>query len=167
MIKINGLLTQKPTSPVPRVGEIKRYSLEQRVGKSGKPWTKVKAEGEGYGKPYEVVSVEKTDFVDSHGNVSFNVDLIELSGNGAQGEPATDVVTASHATPAQAIRSTSTNGTSSLDALGVSSYAALGKADEVISQFFSVEQRAGWSAYEAADLVLRLAIHWGISLEKR
>lgn len=78
--KINGLLTQKPTSPVPHVGEAHRYSLTERISKAGKPWTKVKAEGEGYGKLYEVVSVEKTDFVDSHGNVSYNVDLIEVSG---------------------------------------------------------------------------------------
>jgi hypothetical protein len=86
MTTINALLTLKPTSPVPKCGEQHIYSLTERISKTGKPWTKAKAEGPGYGKLYEVISVEKTDFVDSHGNFSYNIYLVDLSGEaGLQG----------------------------------------------------------------------------------
>ena len=74
--QVNGLLTQKPDSPAPAAGNTQRFSWEQRTGKSGKPWIKIKNEGEGYGSECEVVSAEKTDFTDSHGNVSYNVSFI-------------------------------------------------------------------------------------------
>jgi hypothetical protein len=101
MSTIKGLLAQKPTSPVPHVGELHRYSLRERVGKiSGKPWTKVKAEGDGYGQLYEVVSVEKTDFVDAHGNVSFNIELVEQKQGGQPIEKTTSAVNAHQTAPA-------------------------------------------------------------------
>jgi hypothetical protein len=79
--QIEGLLTQKPSSPVPQVGETKRFSVIPRTSAGGKAWNKVKGEGEGYGQPYQIVSVKKTDFVDSHGNVSFNVTLAPQNGS--------------------------------------------------------------------------------------
>jgi hypothetical protein len=119
MSTINGLLTQKPTSPVPNCGEQHRYSIEQRTSqKTGKPWTKVKAEGEGYGKLYEVVGVEKTNFVDAHGNVSFNITLVELSGGDSAVLTENDKITGQApkvAPPAQpTVTSTSTNSKTAL-----------------------------------------------------
>lgn len=83
-MQIQGLLTQKPTSPVPQVGEKRRFSVQPKTGKSGKPWNKIKSEGEGYGEVYEVKTVEKTDFVDAHGNVSFNVGIVPINGAAPQ-----------------------------------------------------------------------------------
>lgn len=71
---INGLLIQKAASPPPEAGEERWFSWEQRQGKSGKPYIKIKNESKEYGgKLCTVIDAEKTDFVDSHGNVSFNV----------------------------------------------------------------------------------------------
>lgn len=62
------------------------------------------------------------------------------------------------------VRSTSSNGAvRTLDTVATGFYAALGKADELVTQFFSDAQRESWSAYEAADLVLRVAA--GLSIE--
>lgn len=74
--QINGLLTQKPDSPAPAAGNTQRFSWEQKTGKSGKPYIKIKNEGKDYGSACEVVSAEKTDFTDTHGNISFNVSFI-------------------------------------------------------------------------------------------
>ena len=82
MNQIQGLLTQKPTSPVPEVGQTRRFSWEERKSKNGTDWIKIKSEGEGYGQPYEIKSVQKTNHTDSHGNVSYNV-TIEPKVNGA------------------------------------------------------------------------------------
>lgn len=85
--EIHGLLTQKPTSPTPQAGDERRFSVEERVGKSGKAYTKLKGEGEGYGALYRIVKAQKTNHVDAHGNVSFNVDIMPMeqaaNGNGA------------------------------------------------------------------------------------
>jgi len=72
---INGLLTQKPGRD-PQQGEIKLFTIEHRKGKSGKPYIKVKnATAEQGGQPYRILSAEKTDFVDQHGNISFSVEV--------------------------------------------------------------------------------------------
>ncbi len=72
---LNGLLTQKPGRD-PQQGEIKLFTIEHRKGKSGKPYIKVKnATAEQGGQPYRVLSAEKTDFVDQHGNISFSVEV--------------------------------------------------------------------------------------------
>lgn len=85
MTQINGLLTQKPDSPAPVAGNTQRFSWEQRTGKSGKPWIKIKNEGKDYGSACEIVEAEKTDFQDQHGNVSFNVSFIPSDDAGAVG----------------------------------------------------------------------------------
>lgn len=85
MTQINGLLTQKPDRPAPAAGESRRFSWEQRTGKSGKPWIKIKNEGKDYGSECQIVSAEKTDFSDAHGNVSFNVSFVPQDGAGAVG----------------------------------------------------------------------------------
>jgi hypothetical protein len=74
--QVNGLLTQKPDSPAPVAGNTQRFSWEQKTGKAGKPYIKIKNEGADYGHACEVVTAEKTDFQDKHGNVSFNVSFI-------------------------------------------------------------------------------------------
>jgi hypothetical protein len=72
------------------------------------------------------------------------------------------------ARPATTVRSTSTNGSvRTLDTVATGFYAALGKADELVTQFFSEQQRLQWSAYEAADLVLRVAAGLSIETNKR
>ena len=85
---------------------------------------------------------------------------------------ATDTVVAAKAPsapPAQpSVTSTSTNGSiGSLDAIATSFYAALGKADSIVAQFWSEEQRGAMSAYEVADLTLRLANSLSITLQRQ
>jgi hypothetical protein len=71
---INGLLIQKAGSKAPQPGEERWFSWEQRQGKSGKPYIKIKNDSQEYGgKLCSIVDAEKTDFVDAHGNVSYNV----------------------------------------------------------------------------------------------
>ncbi len=72
---LNGLLTQKP-GRYPQQGEIKLFTIEHRKGKSGKPYIKIKnSTAENGGQPYRILSAEKTDFVDQHGNISFSVEV--------------------------------------------------------------------------------------------
>src|SRR5574338_868688 len=88
MNNTTGLLTQKPDSPAPQIGQQRRFTVMQKQGKSGRTYTKLKAEGEGYGQLYEVVSVEKTDFVDNYGNVSFSVGYKPVNGANGHAETA-------------------------------------------------------------------------------
>lgn len=72
---IEGLLSQKPGRD-PEVGQVKCFTVEQRTSKAGKPWTKVKnSTPDMGGQPYRILAVNKTDFVDAHKNVSFNVQI--------------------------------------------------------------------------------------------
>jgi len=65
-----GLHTCKPGN-VPKAGEIKCFSLEDRGD-----WTKIRNsvpdKGGGY---YRILSAEKTNYEDKHGNISFNLEL--------------------------------------------------------------------------------------------
>jgi hypothetical protein len=71
---VTGLLSQKASSPVPKIGEKRHFSWEERPSKSGKSYTKIKNEGPEYGGELcRVLSVAKTDYADSYGNISFNV----------------------------------------------------------------------------------------------
>ncbi len=85
---INGLLTQKPTSPPPAIGDIRTYAWEQRISqKTGKPWIKIKSETSEYGgKPCKIISARQTDFVDAHGNLSFNLEIEPVNGAPAHQE---------------------------------------------------------------------------------
>jgi|GEM_PF-6251433 len=75
-----GLLTVKPGNE-PEVGQTIYLTAEQRTGKSGNPYTKLTRNTEEYGgSPYTVLKAEKTDFTDSHGNVSFNVEAEPAEG---------------------------------------------------------------------------------------
>lgn len=70
-----GLLSCKPGNE-PIEGEIKTFVIEQRLSKKGKPWLKIKYEKPEYGgRSYKIIGAEQTDFVDAHGNLSFNVEL--------------------------------------------------------------------------------------------
>jgi hypothetical protein len=73
---VTGLLTQKASSPPPVVGQIKSLTWENRKSRAGKPWIKIKNETAEYGgKPYVILKAEQTDFVDAHGNISFNLEI--------------------------------------------------------------------------------------------
>jgi hypothetical protein len=72
---MKGLLSQKPDSTSPQVGEQRRFTIEQRVSKAGKAWTKLKNAMNGEGTLCNVTAVRKTDFVDAHDNVSYNVEF--------------------------------------------------------------------------------------------
>jgi len=72
---IQGLLIQKPTTPVPQCGEIRRFNVLQKTSATGKQWNKIVNMQGDNGTPYEVVSVRKTDYKDDRGNISFNVEL--------------------------------------------------------------------------------------------
>ena len=87
MKQINGLLTQKPTSAEPQVGDVRRFSYQERKSKTGTPWIKIKGEGEGYGEPYEIKRVAKTDYIDQHGNVSFNLTIEPIMVDPTSSEP--------------------------------------------------------------------------------
>ncbi len=79
---INGLHSCKPGND-PVVGQIKTFVIEHRKGKSGKPYIKIRsANAENGGTPHRILGAEKTDFVDQHGNISFNLE-IESAPNGA------------------------------------------------------------------------------------
>jgi len=72
---MTGLHSCKPGNE-PVVGQVKTFIAEQRVGKSGKAYTKIKgASVENGGQPYKIVSVDPTGFTDSYGNISFNLEI--------------------------------------------------------------------------------------------
>jgi hypothetical protein len=73
-MKISGLLTQKKTSPPPKVGEVKRFTVEARPKKSGVgTWNKLINAKDSQGAFYEVFAVEATDYEDDYGNVSYSL----------------------------------------------------------------------------------------------
>ena len=73
---INGLLSQKPESKNPTVGDTKCFIIEQRISQSGKAWNKVRnAKPEDGGQWYRIMSANNTHRQDSYGNISFNVGL--------------------------------------------------------------------------------------------
>lgn len=80
---ISGLLIQKASSRPPEPGEERWFSWETKQGKSGKPYIKIKNDTEEYGgKLCSIIDAEKTDFVDKHGNVSYNVGFEPVNPNG-------------------------------------------------------------------------------------
>ncbi len=76
---INGLHSCKPGND-PVVGQVKLFVIENRKGKSGKPYIKIRsANAENGGTPHRILGAEKTDFVDQHGNVSYNLEIEQSS----------------------------------------------------------------------------------------
>ncbi len=72
---INGLHSCKPGND-PQVGQIKTFVVQQLTGKSGKPYLKIKSKSvEDGGTPHRILGAQKTDFVDQHGNVSYNLEI--------------------------------------------------------------------------------------------
>lgn len=73
---IRGLHTCKPGN-TPSVGQVKTFMLLS-MGEGDRTWTKIKSEKpDKGGRHYRILSVEKTDYSDAHGNVSFNLELEE------------------------------------------------------------------------------------------
>ncbi len=78
---INGLHSCKPGND-PVVGQIKSFVVQHMTSKKGKPYLKIKsANAENGGSPHRIISAEKTDFMDQHGNISFN---LEIEATGAE-----------------------------------------------------------------------------------
>ncbi len=74
---VNGLHSCKPGND-PIIGQVKLFVIEQRKGKSGKPYIKIRsANEENGGTPHRILAAQKTDFVDQHGNISFNLEVEE------------------------------------------------------------------------------------------
>ena len=72
---MTGLHSCKPGNE-PVVGQVKTFIAEQRVGKSGKAYTKIKsAPSDQGGQPYKITSVKPTGFTDAHDNISFNLEI--------------------------------------------------------------------------------------------
>ncbi len=72
---INGLHSCKPGND-PQIGQVKLFVIENRKGKSGKPYIKIRsANAENGGTPHRILQADKTDFVDQHGNISFNLEI--------------------------------------------------------------------------------------------
>lgn len=75
--QILGLHTCKPAN-TPKVGQVKQFFVYEETSRAGKQYTKIRnpdiKKGE-TGRPYTVTEVEKTDYTDSYGNVSFNLTL--------------------------------------------------------------------------------------------
>ncbi len=72
---INGLHSCKPGND-PVVGQVKLFVVQHMTSKKGKPYLKIKsANAENGGTPHRIISAEKTDFMDQHGNISFNLEI--------------------------------------------------------------------------------------------
>lgn len=94
---INGLHSCKPENK-PVVGETKTFVVEHKPARNGKkPWIKIRSAGPDYGgEPYRILSAEPTGFTDTHGNISFNIEIEPAndptkrdypSGSGPEGTP--------------------------------------------------------------------------------
>ncbi len=72
---IQGLHSCKPGNE-PVIGETKTFTVENKIGKSGKPYLKIKsASAERGGTPFRILEAEPTGFTDSYGNLSFNLGI--------------------------------------------------------------------------------------------
>ena len=108
---VTGLLSVKPGNE-PEQGETRTFVVEQRTGKSGKPYLKIKSAGPDYGgTPYRIISAEPTGFVDAHKNISFSVEIEPVNGGDALRESQTqsrDIT--SNAAPTSEPESAAANG---------------------------------------------------------
>jgi hypothetical protein len=71
---VKGLITQKADTPAPVAGQTRPYVWSEIVGRSGKPYTKIKFDGQ-QGQPCKIISAQKNDWSDQYGNVSYNVEI--------------------------------------------------------------------------------------------
>ena len=71
-----GLIIRNPDSPVFKVGDRHRFTVEEKTSESGKTWTKIRTAKDGEGVLYEVVSVQRTNWKgNDKGQISFNLEL--------------------------------------------------------------------------------------------
>lgn len=101
---ICGLHSCKPENK-PIVGETKTFVVEHKPARNGKkPWIKIRSAGPDYGgEPYRILSAEPTGFTDTHGNISFNIEIEPAQNLSGESSDACSGSTtgASHAAPAQ------------------------------------------------------------------
>ena len=77
---ISGLHSCKAENE-PQAGQIKTFVVEQRTGKSGKAYLKIKSAGAEFGgTPYRIVSAEPTGYTDKYANISFNLEIEPVNG---------------------------------------------------------------------------------------
>jgi len=83
---IGALLSQKPSSAIPEVGQTRNFSIEERPKKSGEgTWKKAKNEGEGFGLTYKVLKVDPLDdYTNEHGTLNQFSLMLELAEGNAQ-----------------------------------------------------------------------------------
>jgi hypothetical protein len=85
MSQLSGLLVCKPDN-APSIGSIESLSYQRLAGQSGKSYLRFKRDSAQYGgHPFRILTAEKTDYSDQHGNVSFN---ISVSPDADEGVPA-------------------------------------------------------------------------------
>ena len=101
----HGLHICKPQN-TPRVGQVKCFALETKNPGTDKEWIKIRNVKPEEGSYFSIVSVEKTNWSDERGNISFNLE-IEPSGAPPQQQQAQQNATQSsgngspaHSTPA-------------------------------------------------------------------
>lgn len=82
---MNGLLIQKPDSPPPTVGAKLPLKWQQRTSANGKTWIKVNNATLEDGQLCRILRSTKTDYSDSYGNVSFNLEFEPVVGGGGDG----------------------------------------------------------------------------------
>ena len=74
-MSLRGLINQKPGRD-PQVGQVKLFTIEQRISAKGNPWNKIKnSTQEDGGQPYKILKVEPTGNEDRHGNIGFNLEI--------------------------------------------------------------------------------------------
>jgi len=87
---ISGLHSCKAENE-PQVGQIKTFVVEQRTGKSGKAYLKIKSAGAEFGgTPFRIVSAEPTGYTDKFGNISFNLEIEPVNGGIPKAEQEAD-----------------------------------------------------------------------------
>lgn len=86
MTAIGALLSQKPSTPAPQVGQTQNYTIEERPKKSGEgTWKKAKREGAGFGAVYKILKAEPLeDYTNEHGTLKQWSLMLELAEGNAQ-----------------------------------------------------------------------------------
>lgn len=95
---IRGLHICKPQN-TPRVGDTKPFLLIPMTSAKGKQYTKIKNPQDGQAPLFNILSVEKTNYSDDRGNISFNLEIEPVQGD--QGQMHTAVQQSRAMSPAQ------------------------------------------------------------------
>ena len=106
-----GLHTCKPQN-TPRVGQVKSFLLETKNPGTDKEWIKIRNVKPEEGSYFSIVSVEKTNWSDERGNISFNLEIEPASAPEGTTFPKTSQQSSGNGSPA---RSTPAGGSDSVE----------------------------------------------------